>query len=459
MKSLQENCGVFGLYSGSQCAYDIFQGIDFLQHRGQEYCGIATYDEGIHLVTHYGKAANPFRDRELDYLKGTWGIGHVSLRERQPVRWRSQLGEISVAFSGNIVNVAELVEEMKSRGRAFYDGYNIEIISKVIMEERDVVAGLCALSRKIKGAYSLVVLSKDGIYAARDVYGFRPLVLGKSPGRYAVSSESRALQNLEMELVRDVRPGEVLLINDKGFQTLKQLDSPRTAHCAFEWAYTASLDSIIEGVQVQAARNQLGASLAERDADEGGLDADIVAAVPMSGIGHAIGYHKRSKISYQEVFLYNRYADRSYTQSNQSARERMAKRKLSVLHHAVGDQRVVLCDDSIVRGTQILYKVRDLKEAGAKEVHVRIACPPLMYPCDFGISTRSYEELAARQYFKTGDITSMGKLRELEAFIANKIGADSLKYNSLDAFESALGIPGEELCLKCFDGLDPTEGK
>jgi amidophosphoribosyltransferase len=457
MKSLQDNCGVFGLYAETECVHDIFQGIDFLQHRGQEYCGIATFDEGIRIVTHYGKAANTFRDQELGYLKGTWGIGHVSLRERQPVRWRSQLGEIAVAFGGNIVNADELIEEMKSRGRAFYDGYNVEIISKIIMEERDVVAGIRSLSKIIRGAYSLVVLTRDGIYAARDIYAFRPLVLGQGPGKYAIASESRAIQNLEMKVIRDVRPGEILLVNDKGFQTLAQLDSPRRAHCAFEWAYTASLDSIIDGVYVQEARNQLGGSLAQRDMDEGGLEVDIVAAVPMSGIGHALGYHKRSKISYQEVFLYNRYADRSYTQSNQPAREKMAKRKLSVLQHAVRGQRVVLCDDSIVRGTQILYKVRDLKEAGAQQVHVRIACPPLMYPCDFGISTRTYEELAARRHFKTGDITSMKKLRDLEALIADQIGADSVKYNSLDAFVSALGIPKQQLCLKCFDGLDPTE--
>ncbi len=457
MKSLQDNCGVFGLYSETECVQDIFQGIDFLQHRGQEYCGIATFDKGIRIVTHYGKAANTFRDQELDYLKGTWGIGHVSLRERQPVRWRSRLGEIAVAFGGNIVNAHELIEEMKNRGRAFYDGYNVEIISKIIMEERDVVAGIRALSKIIRGAYSLVVLTRDGIYAARDIFAFRPLVLGQGLGKYVIASESRAIQNLEMEFIRDVRPGEILLVNDKGFQPLAQLDSPRRAHCAFEWAYTASLDSIIDGVYVQEARNRLGGSLAQRDIDEGDLEVDIVAAVPMSGIGHALGYHKRSKISYQEVFLYNRYADRSYTQSNQPAREKMAKRKLSVLQHAVRGQRVVLCDDSIVRGTQILYKVRDLKEAGAQEVHVRIACPPLMYPCDFGISTRTYEELAARRHFKTGNITSMKKLRKLEALISEKIGADSVKYNSLDAFVSALGIPKQELCLKCFDGLDPTE--
>jgi len=456
MKSLQDNCGVFGLYSNAECVHDIFQGIDFLQHRGQEYCGISTFHEGVRQVTHYGKVANTFKPEELGYLKGKLGIGHVSLWERQPMRWQSQWGEIAVAFSGNVLNADDLIQDMQRRGKAFYQGYNVEVISKIIMEEQDVVAGISALANKIKGAYSLIVLTEDGIYAARDIYGFRPLILGQGPDIYVVSSESRAIQNLEMETLRDVRPGEIVLINDKGFQTVAQLDSPRSAHCAFEWAYTASLDSVIDGVYVQEARNRLGASLAQRDMDEGGLDVDIVAAVPMSGVGHALGYHGRSKINYQEVYLYNRYADRSYTQSTQLAREKMAKRKLSVLHCAVRDKRVALCDDSIVRGTQILHKVRELKNARAKEVHVRIACPPLMYPCDFGISTRSHGELAARRYFKTGDIISMEQLRELEALIANEIGADSVKYNSLDSFVEALGIPREGLCLKCFDGVDPT---
>jgi amidophosphoribosyltransferase len=456
MKSIQENCGVFGLCCNTECVREILRGMDFLQHRGQEYCGMATFDGSLHQVTHHGKVANTFKYEDLDYLKGRWGIGHVSLRERQPVRWQSQLGEIAMAFSGNILNAEALVGDMKARGKAFYQGYNIELISKIIMEEPDVVSGIHALARKIEGAYCLVVLAEDGIYAARDVYGFRPLILGQGPDKYAVASESRAIEGLEMEIGRDVRPGEVVLINDKGFHTVAQLDSPRRAHCAFEWAYTASLDSLIDGVYVQEARNRLGESLAQRDMEEGGLEADIVAAVPMSGIGHALGYHKRSSINYQEVFLYNRYADRSYTQSNQLAREKMAKRKLSVLRYAVKGKRIVLCDDSIVRGTQILHKVRDLKKAGAQEVHVRIACPPLMYPCDFGISTRSYEELAARRYWKDGDITSMEQLRGLEAWVADRIGADSVAYNSLDAFVAALGIAKTDLCLKCFDGIRPT---
>lgn len=457
MKSIRDNCGIFALYSTEPCAYDIFQGIDFLQHRGQEYCGIATFNGRVNQITHHGKVLASFTDQELEKLSGAWGIGHVSLKERQPVKWQSLTGDIAVAFSGNLLNAEALMAEMMARGRAFWRGYNVELISKIILEEPDPVAGLTALARKVVGAYSLVLLTRDGIYAARDVYGFRPLILGRREGKYAVSSESRALQNLDFEALRDVRPGEIILVNDQGFTTLKELASPRRAHCAFEWAYTASIDSVIDGLSVLAARNNLGARLARRDLEEGGLAADLVAPVPMSGIGHAIGYHMHSRLDYQEVFLYNRYADRSYTQATQRARERMAKRKLSVLHHAVQGKCIVLCDDSIVRGTQIMHKVQDLKRAGAREVHVRVACPPLMYPCDFGISTRTYEELMARRFRYQGDITTLAELRDLEQWVAAQIGADSVKYNSLEAFVGALGLPQGHLCLKCWDGRRPTE--
>jgi amidophosphoribosyltransferase len=345
---------------------------------------------------------------------------------------------------------------MKERGAAFYHGLDIEIISKLILQEKNVVMGISKLADRIQGAYSLLVLTEEGIYAARDVYGFRPLMLGQGSGAFMVSSESRAVQNLGFERVRDVNPGEIVLITKQGFETKKQLESPRSAHCAFEWAYTASMDSKIDGLFVQEARNNLGRSLAERDIEEGGLRADLVGPVPMSGIGHALGYHMRSGLPYQEIFLYNRYADRSYTQLTQVDRDQMAKKKLSVLEFAVSGKRIVLCDDSIVRGTQIRNKVRELKGAGAREVHVRIACPPLMYPCDFGISTRTYEELLARTYFPSGNIVTMDELRGLETWVAQRIGADSVRYNSIEAFVAALGILRDHLCLKCWDGVWPA---
>ncbi|MCK9230332.1 MAG: amidophosphoribosyltransferase [Syntrophales bacterium] len=456
MHFIQENCGVFGICSQYDCSGEIFQAIDFLQHRGQQYCGISTYDGTIHHETHRGKVAYSFPEEELMRLRGRWGIGHVSLRDRQPLRWRTRLGEISVCFSGNVINAHELVREMMGRGKSFLEATDVEIISKIIIEGSSLTDGIADLAGKIRGAYSLVVLSKDGIYAARDTYGFRPLILGQDAmgTRYAVASESRALENLDMEVYRDVAPGEIVLINNDGIRTLARLPSPRIAHCAFEWAYTASMDSIIDGVYVQEARDNLGESLAQRDLEEGVISADIVAPVPMSGIGHALGYHKRSRINYQEVFLYNRYADRSYTQATQRDREKMAKRKLSILPYVKG-KRIVLCDDSIIRGTQIRYKVMDLKEAGAREVHVRVACPPLMYPCDFGISTRSYGELLARSFLRVGDIISIEQQRALEAWVAAQVGADSVKFNTIDDFVASLLTERGNLCLACFDGIVP----
>lgn len=456
MKSIGDNCGVFGIVKEADCVEDIYRGLDFLQHRGQQFCGIATCSgERIRLITHYGKVGNTFTSHELETFKGNIGIGHVSLKERQPMVWQGAVGEISVAFSGNIINSEALLTAMKDRGEAFYHGLDIEIISKLIMQEKNVVTGISMLAKKIKGSYSLVVLTKDGIYAARDVYGFRPLILGEGSGTYLVSSESRAIHNIGIYRLRDVRPGEIVFITKKGVETKQQLESPRRAHCAFEWAYTASMDSKIDGLYVQEARNNLGSALAERDIGEGGIQADFVAPVPMSGIGHALGYHMLSGLPYQEVFLYNRYADRSYTQLTQEDRDRVAKKKLCVLRYALRDKRILLCDDSIVRGTQIREKVRDLKNAGAKEVHVRIACPPLIYPCDFGISTRTYEELLARGYLANGNITTVDELNALEVWVSEKIGADSVRYNSLEAFVNALKIPKKNLCLKCWDGNSP----
>jgi amidophosphoribosyltransferase len=457
---MKDNCGVVGIYAKEDCVSDIYLGIDFLQHRGQEYCGIATVSNNqIKLITHRGRVGARFTELELNSLEGNFGIGHVSLRDRQPLWLETKLGSFAGCFSGNIINAEELFGQFKRAGHAFSTNSYIELLLKLIGEEKDIVHGVTRMSERIKGSFSLLLLNKEGIYAARDPFGFRPLILGGDKTRFVAASESRAIENLGMEIERDVKPGEIVLINSKGFKTLKQLPSPRIAHCAFEWAYVASIDSKIDGVYVKEARNNLGEKLAERDQKEGGIDADCVSPVPMSGIGHALGYHNRSGIQYQEVFLYNRYADRSYTLATQEARDTMAKRKLSVIREAVQGKRIILCDDSIVRGTQIRNKVRDLKKAGAKEVHVRVACPPLMHPCIYGISTRTYEELAARSYIKQGEIDSLDKLRMVEQKVAEQINADSVKYNSLDEFVVAIGIVKDKLCLRCWDGVSPCADK
>ena len=455
---MKDNCGVVGIYANENCVGDIYLGIDFLQHRGQEYCGIATVNNNeIGLITHRGRVGERFTELELQSLRGNFGIGHVSLRDRQPLRLETNLGTFTGCFGGNIINADELFLDLKRKGHSFSTTSYIELILKLIGEEKDVVEGISKMSEKIAGSFSLLLLNSEGIYVARDPYGFRPLILGTGKGEFIAASESRAIESLDMEIERDVKPGEIILINQQGFHTLKELHSPRVAHCGFEWAYVASIDSKIDGVYVKQARNNLGEKLAERDAKEGGIEADCVAPVPMSGIGHALGYHKRSRIQYQDVFLYNRYADRSYTLATQEARDIMAKRKLSVIREAVQGKRIILCDDSIVRGTQIRNKVRELKKAGAKAVHVRVACPPLMHPCLYGISTRTYEELAARSYIKKGEIDSLDKLRFVEEKIAQQIDADSVKYNSLADFVAAIGLPKQKLCLRCWDGLSPIK--
>ncbi|MCM8758529.1 MAG: amidophosphoribosyltransferase [Candidatus Omnitrophica bacterium] len=427
-----ENCGLYGIYSNKDCVNHLYYGIFKLQHRGQKYCGIATYDKEPKLTTHKGFVRHTFTPEELKNLSGHAGIGHVSLKERQPIMLESKPGVFVIAFSGNILNAEELFTWLKNKGHSFSSHTQIELIAKLIVQGNDFVDGLKNLAEIVKGSYTILILTDKGIYAARDRYGFKPLILGKSDNEYVVSSESRPFSMFGVKIVRDVKPGEIVFIGKNGIESKDQVKSNRVAYCAFEWGYIASMDSIIEGVPVVKARKNLGASLAKND----DVDADIVAAIPFSGIGYALGYHKESGIPYDEVFLIDRFASRSYLPLTQEERDQEARIKLSVIEESIRGKTIVLCDDSIVRGTQIRNKVLELKAFGAKEVHVRVGCPPLMAPCLYDISTRSYEELAAKKYSI--------------AQIAERIGADTLKYNTIEDFVKAIGIPAEKLCLHCW---------
>jgi len=435
--SRYENCGVFGLYNTRKepAAKNIYYGIFKLQHRGQRYCGMATCSGNLYLTTHKGFVRHTFTEEEIHALKGHSGIGHTSLKERQPVVLISRMGKFAIAFSGNILNGAKLRTGLKEQGHSFSSETDIELLGKLISCEKNFLNGIIKLGEKVKGSYSLVILTKKGIYAARDPRGFKPLILGRNDNQFAVASESRPFDLTGMEIYRDVEPGEVVLINGDGIKTIAKIKNGNPAFCAFEWAYTASVDSVIDNVSVMKARENFGINLAKND---GRIDADIVSPVPFSGIGCALGYHKESGIPYQEVFLIDRFASRSYTPLTQESREEEAHIKLSVIKVNVKNKKIILCDDSIVRGTQIQFKVMELKKAGAKEVHVRVACPPLIAPCFYGISTRFYKELAAKRYSVEG--------------IQKKIGADTLKYNSLQDFINAIGLPAEHLCLSCFTG-------
>jgi len=429
-----DNCGVFALVSKKNIIEDLFLGTFYLQHRGQEYSGFSTSSgRKIKIRTHRGLVRERFAD-DLEGLEGTMGIGHASLKDRQPILVDSKLGEFSVCFSGNIINASSIFEKLKSEGHSFSTGSAIEIIAKLIATGRDFADGIDKMANTIKGSYALALLTKEGVYVARDRRGYRPLILGKrSDGAVAAASESCSFNNLDINIERDVEPGEIVLLKNGAFKTVKRIKPDMLQYCSFEWVYTANATSIIDGQSVDIARRNTGAALARRYP----VKADIVCAVPNSGIGHAIGYSQESGIPYDNVFVKYDYSGRSYTKPTQKERDREAKIKLIPVGPKIKGKRVVLCDDSIVRGTQMKNDlVVKLRRWGVKEIHVRIACPPLKAPCRYGISTRGKKELAAHD-------KSVEQIRKY-------IGVDSLAYNTLEDMAAAIGKPLSDLCTSCW---------
>lgn len=432
---VKNNCGIFCIYSPTKCLEYLQKGLYDLQHRGERNWGISILNgKKININTYEGLV---FDFKEEDVKNAIFAMGHLSLKDPQPIWINSRIGEFTSAYEGSINNLVELCTGLRNRGGSFTTNYSIEVLAKLVAEGDDILDGIKKMAKQVKGSYCQVFLNEDGVYAVRDPFGFKPLVLGESKGSYAIASESCAFSHSKISLVRDVQPGEIIHINKNGFETIGRLDSSRHAHCAFEWAYIARIDSTIEGIPVKRARSRLGSKLASRY----DCKVDIVSDVPMSGRGYALGYALKSGIPYDEVYRYNVHWGRSYLPLTQDERSRIADYKLSVIKEAVKDKKIVLCDDSIVRGTQIREKVKELKMVGAKEVHVRVASPKLVAPCKYGISTTSYEELIAT-HLTTEEIR-------------RHIKADSLKYNTLEDFVEAIGLPKKELCLACFTGEYP----
>ncbi|MFC1568347.1 amidophosphoribosyltransferase [Candidatus Margulisiibacteriota bacterium] len=426
-------CGIFAISAKENVIDDLFLGIFYLQHRGQRYCGLSTYDsKGINIRTHRGLVRETFTN-DLGGLEGTMGIGHTSLLDRQPLKLDSKMGEFTISFEGNVINRNELTEELKKQGHSFYTDSDVEIIAKLIAQGDDFVDGIEKMAARVRGAYALVILSKGRIYAARDKHAFRPMIIGQRDGAVAVTSESCSFINLGFSIVRDVRPGEILEIEDSKFETKKVIPAEFTQFCTFEWVYTANVCSTIDGLSVDIARRNLGAALARRYP----VKVDFVGAVPNSGIGHAIGYSQESQIPYDNAFVKYDYASRSYTQPTQAERDREAKVKLIPVPAKIKDRSLVICDDSIVRGTQMKNDlVVKLRRNGIREIHVRVACPPLKAPCLYGVATRSKNELAAHQ-------KSVEEIRRY-------IGVDGLGYCVLEDLEKAIGKPLDQLCLSCW---------
>ena len=454
---LHEECGVFGAYDfdGEDVASTIYYGLFALQHRGQESCGIAVSDTNgpkgkVMSYKDMGLVNEVFNPENLEKLKGNIGVGHVrystagsSVRENaQPLVLNYVKGILGMAHNGNLLNAVELREELSYTGAIFQTTIDSEVIAYLIARERlkvgTVEEAVKNAMLKIKGAYSLVVMSPRKLIGARDPFGFKPLCIGKRDNTYFLSSETCALDTVGAEFVRDVLPGEVVTITSKGIESDTSLCQKNTARCIFEYIYFARPDSKIDGMGVYESRINAGRILAKTHP----VDADLVVGVPESGNPAALGFSLESGIPYGNAFIKNNYVGRTFIKPKQAQRESSVKVKLNVLKEAVAGKRVVMIDDSIVRGTTSARIVSLLKNSGAKEVHVRISSPPFKHPCYFGTDIPSEDQLIA-----TGKTVDE---------ICKIIGADSLGYLEVDRLSEMI-CGGTGFCDACFTGNYPMD--
>ena len=454
---LHEECGVFGAYDfdGEDVASTIYYGLFALQHRGQESCGIAVSDTNgpkgkVMSYKDMGLVNEVFNPENLEKLKGNIGVGHVrystagsSVRENaQPLVLNYVKGTLGMAHNGNLLNAVELREELSYTGAIFQTTIDSEVIAYLIARERlkvgTVEEAVKNAMLKIKGAYSLVVMSPRKLIGARDPFGFKPLCIGKRDNTYFLSSETCALDTVGAEFVRDVLPGEVVTITSKGIESDTSLCQKNTARCIFEYIYFARPDSKIDGMGVYESRINAGRILAKTHP----VDADLVVGVPESGNPAALGFSLESGIPYGNAFIKNNYVGRTFIKPKQAQRESSVKVKLNVLKEAVAGKRVVMIDDSIVRGTTSARIVSLLKNSGAKEVHVRISSPPFKHPCYFGTDIPSEDQLIA-----TGKTVDE---------ISKIIGADSLGYLEVDRLSEMI-CGGTGFCDACFTGNYPMD--
>lgn len=454
---LGEECGVFGMYDmdGADVASTIYYGLFSLQHRGQESCGIAVSETGgpprnVNAVKGMGLVNEVFNAENLGKMKGDIGVGHVrystagasTAENTQPLVLNYIKGTLALAHNGNLINALDLRTELEMTGAIFQTTIDSEVIAYLIARERlkagKVEEAVRRAMMRIQGAYSLVVASPRKLIGARDPFGFRPLCLGKRDNAWFLASESCALDTVGAEFIRDVEPGEIVTITPDGISSDKSLASPKQAKCIFEYIYFARPDSYVDGVSVYSSRLAAGRILAQTHP----VEADIVVGVPESGNAAAMGYAMESGIPYGTAFIKNSYVGRTFIKPKQSARESSVMVKLNVLREAVQGKRVVMIDDSIVRGTTSDRIVRMLKDAGAKEVHVRISSPPFLYPCYFGTDVPSSDQLIAYNH-------TVDEIKQI-------IGADSLGYLDINRLSELIDYD-EGYCDACFSGRYPVK--
>ncbi len=436
-KMLQDNCGVAAFCLNCNAMPKLCDSLSCLQHRGQDSVGFAVKqkDGGISHDLALGLVK---QNRELfQKAKGSSAIGHVSLNEPQPYFAHTQIGPICLAFSGNIFNAEAIKQRFKQRGQPFTSKNQAEVLARLICQSSDPIEGLKIMAEQAKGSYALALLTEAGIYIMRDPFGFKPLIIGQTTDGIAVVSESPAITEIGGNIVRNVSPGEIIFLEKQNAYSVGQVHGQRKAHCAIELTYFARRDSVIDGIAVDQVRFALGEKLAEGDS----VEADLVAPIPMSGIGYAEGFHAISGITYRSAIIYNQFAGRSNLRLLRADRDNTATEKHSPIPGAIRGKRIVLVEDCIVQGLQISRLIKRLRAAGAKEIHIRVGVPRLIAPCRYGTSTRTGEELIGS--------------RHSEEEIRRIIGADTLKFNCLDNLVAAIGLPEEQLCLGCFTGKFP----
>ena len=443
-------CGVFGVYGHPKAAELTYYGLYALQHRGQESAGIVTSD-GRQFYTHKGMGLVPqvFRGNVLQEMPGLMAIGHTRysttgsshLRNAQPLTVDCARGQIAIAHNGNLTNAARLRAELEARGSIFQTTVDSEIILHLLAQpaQQGEPNNLVRSLHRIEGAYSLVIMTESELIGVRDPHGFRPLCLGRIDGAWVLASETCALDLIHAQYVRDVAPGEIVAINRDGLTSWQAFpDHTQRAFCIFEYVYFARPDSAIAGRSVYQVRVEMGRQLAR----EFPIAADIVVPVPDSGNCAALGYSLESGIPFEMAFVRNHYVGRSFLQPSQLIRDFDVRVKLNLIEELVKGKRVIVVDDSIVRGTTCRTRVNNLKEAGAREVHVLVSCPPHRHPCVYGIDFPDRNKLMAANY----------SLEEIRSYL----NADSLNYLSQAGLLQATGLPANAFCMACYDGHYPV---
>jgi len=463
--------GIFGVVSKGNCAETLFYGTDYHSHLGTEYGGLAVLGEEFTRQIHdisQGQFKSKFYD-DYNRMKGNKGIGVISAFEEQPIYLNSKFGPFCLITNGIIENTEQLAAKLLKKGISFSEVNKgavnaTELVAKLISQGTDLIDGIEQMFQAIEGSCSLLLLNRAGIYAARDRFGYTPLIVGRRDDAWAVTSETCAFPNNDFEIAKELQPGEIILINEDG---IVQRRPGRAVNqiCAFLWIYTGFPASNYEGINTEIVRERCGRHLARRDGD---IEVDVVSGVPDSGLAHGLGYAMQSGKPFRRPLVkYTPGYGRSYTPPSQETRDLIAKMKLIPIKEVIDGNSIVVCEDSIVRGTQLKnFTIKKLWDCGAKEIHVRPACPPLMFPCRFNLSTRSIRELAARKGIRAiegHDIEDVSeyidhtspKYQAMVDWIAKDLDVSTLRYQIVDDMIEAIGRPKEDLCLYCWTGRCP----